>query len=163
MYPGQPLFSPWGTRVGAALPHNHPSFCLILFPDLVPFPPGVNDKGNKLGMDKVKEAVKRHIRNGDILACDMEADFAVITAKCSDGQPVRQGCPGGGTWLGACLARNSSPPWVGSWGTRGEGDLVLSLWPLIQLFNNHILYARRCSVCSVCWAGAAPCSTEHLL
>ena len=96
--------------VGAALPHNHPSFCLILFPDLVPFPPGVSDKGNKLGMDKVKEAVKRHVRNGDIITCDMEADFAVIEAKFSDGQPVREGCPGGGTWLGACLARNSSPP-----------------------------------------------------
>ena len=46
----------------------------------------------------------------DIITCDMEADFAVIEAKFSDGQPVREGCPGGGTWLGACLAGNSSPP-----------------------------------------------------
>uniref|UniRef100_A0A8B9XKE4 D-glutamate cyclase n=1 Tax=Bos mutus grunniens TaxID=30521 RepID=A0A8B9XKE4_BOSMU len=52
---------------------------------------GVNDKGNKLGMDKVKEAVKRHIRNGDILTCDMESDFAVITAKCSDGPQALPG------------------------------------------------------------------------
>ncbi|KAM9711172.1 LOW QUALITY PROTEIN: D-glutamate cyclase, mitochondrial [Dama dama] len=51
---------------------------------------GVSYKGNKLGMDKVKEAMKRYIRNGDILTCDMEADFAVIAAKCSDGQPVRR-------------------------------------------------------------------------
>ncbi|XFF89549.1 hypothetical protein AB1E18_015768 [Capra hircus] len=42
---------------------------------------GVGDKGNKLGMDKVKEAVERHVRNGDIITCDMEADFAVIEAK----------------------------------------------------------------------------------
>nr|KAF6483986.1 D-glutamate cyclase [Rousettus aegyptiacus] len=29
-------------------------------------------------MGKVKEAVKRHIRNGDVIACDVEADSAVI-------------------------------------------------------------------------------------
>lgn len=29
-------------------------------------------------MGKVKEAVKSHIRNGDAIACDVEADFAVI-------------------------------------------------------------------------------------
>ncbi|XP_026371237.2 D-glutamate cyclase, mitochondrial isoform X5 [Ursus arctos] len=40
---------------------------------------GVGDGGNELGMGKVKEAVKRHIRNGDVIACDVEADFAVIT------------------------------------------------------------------------------------
>ncbi|EFB15996.1 hypothetical protein PANDA_009627, partial [Ailuropoda melanoleuca] len=40
---------------------------------------GVGDGGNELGMGKVKEAVKRHIRNGDVIACDIEADFAVIT------------------------------------------------------------------------------------
>ncbi|EPY81560.1 hypothetical protein CB1_000726125 [Camelus ferus] len=39
---------------------------------------GVGDGGNELGMGKVKEAVKRHIRNGDVIACDVEADFAVI-------------------------------------------------------------------------------------
>ncbi|XP_077637045.1 D-glutamate cyclase, mitochondrial isoform X4 [Crocuta crocuta] len=39
---------------------------------------GVGDGGNELGMGKVKEAVKRHIRNGDVIACDVETDFAVI-------------------------------------------------------------------------------------
>ncbi|XP_051006489.1 D-glutamate cyclase, mitochondrial [Acomys russatus] len=39
---------------------------------------GVGDGGNELGMGKVKEAVKKHIRNGDVIACDVEADFAVI-------------------------------------------------------------------------------------
>lgn len=60
-------------------------------------------------MGKVKEAVKRHIQNGDVIACDVEADFAVITGECLDGWPVRPGCPGGVNWLGACPARNSSP------------------------------------------------------
>ncbi|TKC51339.1 hypothetical protein EI555_020775, partial [Monodon monoceros] len=41
---------------------------------------GVGDGGNELGMGKVKEAVKRHIRNGDVIACDVETDFAVIIA-----------------------------------------------------------------------------------
>ncbi|KAI4573238.1 hypothetical protein MJG53_020935, partial [Ovis ammon polii x Ovis aries] len=58
--------------------------------------PGISSTGKRgalkipqenLGMDKVKEAVKRHVRNGDIITCDMEADFAVIEAKFSDGQP----------------------------------------------------------------------------
>ncbi|XP_005343511.1 D-glutamate cyclase, mitochondrial [Microtus ochrogaster] len=39
---------------------------------------GVGDGGNELGMGKVKEAVKKNIRNGDVIACDVEADFAVI-------------------------------------------------------------------------------------
>ncbi|XP_075386894.1 D-glutamate cyclase, mitochondrial isoform X2 [Tenrec ecaudatus] len=39
---------------------------------------GVGDGGNELGMGKVKEAVRRHIRNGAVIACDVEADFAVI-------------------------------------------------------------------------------------
>ncbi|XP_060149476.1 LOW QUALITY PROTEIN: D-glutamate cyclase, mitochondrial [Globicephala melas] len=50
----------------------------------VPFPPGVGDGGNELGMGKVKEAVKRHIRNGDVIACDVETDFAVIIAGVSN-------------------------------------------------------------------------------
>lgn len=39
---------------------------------------GIGDGGNELGMGRVKEAVKKHIRNGDVIACDVEADFAVI-------------------------------------------------------------------------------------
>uniref|UniRef100_A0A7N9D953 D-glutamate cyclase n=2 Tax=Macaca TaxID=9539 RepID=A0A7N9D953_MACFA len=39
---------------------------------------GVGDGGNELGMGKVKEAVRRHIWHGDVIACDVEADFAVI-------------------------------------------------------------------------------------
>lgn len=51
-------------------------------------------------MGKVMEAVKRHIRNGDVIACDVETDFAVIIAgECSDGQPIWQGCPGEGPGL----------------------------------------------------------------
>ncbi|XP_028923583.1 D-glutamate cyclase, mitochondrial isoform X1 [Ornithorhynchus anatinus] len=44
---------------------------------------GVGDGGNELGMGKVKEAVKKHIKNGDVIACDVEADFA-ITAGVSN-------------------------------------------------------------------------------
>lgn len=39
---------------------------------------GVGDGGNELGTGKVKEAVKKYIRNGDVIACDVEADFAII-------------------------------------------------------------------------------------
>ncbi|NXY55185.1 GLUCM protein, partial [Callaeas wilsoni] len=39
---------------------------------------GVGDGGNELGMGKVKEAVKKHIKNGDVIACDVEADFTVV-------------------------------------------------------------------------------------
>uniref|UniRef100_F7G523 D-glutamate cyclase, mitochondrial n=1 Tax=Monodelphis domestica TaxID=13616 RepID=F7G523_MONDO len=39
---------------------------------------GVGDGGNELGMGKVKTAVKKHIKNGDVIACDVAADFAVI-------------------------------------------------------------------------------------
>ncbi|XP_030339075.1 D-glutamate cyclase, mitochondrial isoform X2 [Strigops habroptila] len=39
---------------------------------------GVGDGGNELGMGKVKDAVKKHIKYGDVIACDVEADFAVV-------------------------------------------------------------------------------------
>ncbi|NXI10825.1 GLUCM protein, partial [Irena cyanogastra] len=39
---------------------------------------GVGDGGNELGMGKVKDAVKKHIKNGDTIACDVEADFTVV-------------------------------------------------------------------------------------
>ncbi|XP_067848174.1 D-glutamate cyclase, mitochondrial isoform X3 [Heptranchias perlo] len=39
---------------------------------------GIGDGGNELGMGKVKEAVKKYIHNGDLIACDVKADFAVI-------------------------------------------------------------------------------------
>uniref|UniRef100_A0A8C3LUN3 D-glutamate cyclase, mitochondrial n=1 Tax=Chrysolophus pictus TaxID=9089 RepID=A0A8C3LUN3_CHRPC len=39
---------------------------------------GVGDGGNELGMGKVKDAVKKHIKNGDVIACDVAADFAVV-------------------------------------------------------------------------------------
>ncbi|KAH0620427.1 hypothetical protein JD844_020862 [Phrynosoma platyrhinos] len=38
---------------------------------------GIGDGGNELGMGKVKEAVKKYIANGDVIACDVEADFTV--------------------------------------------------------------------------------------
>ncbi|XP_044128480.1 D-glutamate cyclase, mitochondrial isoform X1 [Bufo gargarizans] len=39
---------------------------------------GVGDGGNELGTGKVKEAVKKYVRNGDTIACDVAADFTVI-------------------------------------------------------------------------------------
>ncbi|RLW10008.1 hypothetical protein DV515_00002032 [Chloebia gouldiae] len=39
---------------------------------------GVGDGGNELGMGKVKDAVKKHIKNGDVIACDVDADFTVV-------------------------------------------------------------------------------------
>ncbi|XP_075007359.1 D-glutamate cyclase, mitochondrial isoform X3 [Calonectris borealis] len=39
---------------------------------------GVGDGGNELGMGKVKDAVKKHIKNGDVIACDIEADFTIV-------------------------------------------------------------------------------------
>lgn len=42
---------------------------------------GIGDGGNELGMGKVKEAVKKYIKNGDVIACDVEADFAVVAGK----------------------------------------------------------------------------------
>ncbi|XP_029453650.1 D-glutamate cyclase, mitochondrial isoform X2 [Rhinatrema bivittatum] len=44
---------------------------------------GIGDGGNELGMGKVKEAVKQHIAGGEVIACDVEADFA-ITAGVSN-------------------------------------------------------------------------------
>lgn len=41
----------------------------------------MGDGGNELGMGKVKEAVKKYIRNGDVIACDVEADFAIIAGE----------------------------------------------------------------------------------
>ncbi|XP_048455977.1 D-glutamate cyclase, mitochondrial, partial [Rhincodon typus] len=42
---------------------------------------GIGDGGNELGMGKVKEAVKKYINNGDLIACDVEADFTVIAGE----------------------------------------------------------------------------------
>ncbi|XP_065451688.1 D-glutamate cyclase, mitochondrial isoform X7 [Chrysemys picta bellii] len=39
---------------------------------------GIGDGGNELGMGKVKEAIRKHIKNGDVIACDVEADFAIV-------------------------------------------------------------------------------------
>ncbi|XP_063804667.1 D-glutamate cyclase, mitochondrial isoform X2 [Pseudophryne corroboree] len=39
---------------------------------------GIGDGGNELGTGKVKEAVKKYIPNGDVIACDVAADFTVI-------------------------------------------------------------------------------------
>lgn len=41
-------------------------------------------------MGKVKAAVKKHIRNGDVIACDVEADFAVIAGEylCAKESPT---------------------------------------------------------------------------
>ncbi|KAJ8393064.1 hypothetical protein AAFF_G00069680 [Aldrovandia affinis] len=39
---------------------------------------GIGDGGNELGMGKVKEAVRTHMPNGNLIACDVAADFAVV-------------------------------------------------------------------------------------
>ncbi|XP_001923890.1 D-glutamate cyclase, mitochondrial isoform X1 [Danio rerio] len=44
---------------------------------------GIGDGGNELGMGKVKAAVKAHMPNGKLIACDVAADFA-ITAGVSN-------------------------------------------------------------------------------
>ncbi|XP_064809569.1 D-glutamate cyclase, mitochondrial [Oncorhynchus masou masou] len=44
---------------------------------------GIGDGGNELGMGKVKEAVREHMPNGSLIACDVAADFA-ITAGVSN-------------------------------------------------------------------------------
>ncbi|XP_070787599.1 D-glutamate cyclase, mitochondrial isoform X1 [Pituophis catenifer annectens] len=46
---------------------------------------GIGDGGNELGMGKVKEATKKHIKNGDVIACDVEADFAVVAGVANWG------------------------------------------------------------------------------
>ncbi|MGH0174982.1 UNVERIFIED_CONTAM: hypothetical protein FKN15_069957 [Acipenser sinensis] len=45
--------------------------------------PGVGDGGNELGMGKVKEAVRKFMPHGELVACDVGADFA-ITAGVSN-------------------------------------------------------------------------------
>lgn len=45
------------------------------------FNKGVGDGGNELGMGKVKDAVKKHIKNGDVIACDVEANFTIVAGK----------------------------------------------------------------------------------
>ncbi|KAG8561868.1 hypothetical protein GDO81_015509 [Engystomops pustulosus] len=39
---------------------------------------GIGDGGNELGTGKVKEGVKKYVRNGETIACDVPADFTVI-------------------------------------------------------------------------------------
>ncbi|XP_036887382.1 D-glutamate cyclase, mitochondrial isoform X2 [Sturnira hondurensis] len=76
---------------------------------------GIGDGGNELGMGKVKEAVKSHIRNGDVIACDVEADFAVIAGRKNAGHPGAAQTPQrrlgqrghGGGW--AALPRHPRP------------------------------------------------------
>lgn len=42
---------------------------------------GIGDGGNELGMGKVKAAVKAHMPNGSLIACDVAADFAITAGK----------------------------------------------------------------------------------
>lgn len=60
---------------------SHPSFAPFHILTLFLFPSGIGDGGNELGMGRVKEAVKKYIRNGDVIACDVEADFAIIAGE----------------------------------------------------------------------------------
>ncbi len=38
---------------------------------------GIGDGGNELGMGKVKEKVKALMPKGDLIACDVPADYAI--------------------------------------------------------------------------------------
>ncbi|KAL0969691.1 hypothetical protein UPYG_G00230940 [Umbra pygmaea] len=40
---------------------------------------GIGDGGNELGMGKVKEAVREYMPNGNLIACEVAADFTVTT------------------------------------------------------------------------------------
>ncbi|XP_057200705.1 D-glutamate cyclase, mitochondrial isoform X2 [Triplophysa rosa] len=40
---------------------------------------GIGDGGNELGMGKVQAAVKAHMPNGSLIACNVAADFAITT------------------------------------------------------------------------------------
>ncbi|KAL4656146.1 hypothetical protein GN956_G6360 [Arapaima gigas] len=44
---------------------------------------GIGDGGNELGMGKVKDIVRTHMPKGDVIACDVAADYA-ITAGVSN-------------------------------------------------------------------------------
>ncbi|KAM7157079.1 D-glutamate cyclase, mitochondrial isoform 2-T2 [Molossus nigricans] len=101
---------------------------------------GVGDGGNELGMGKVKEAVKSHIRNGDVIACDVEADFAVIAGGENVGHP------------GAAR----SPEWRLGQRGHGGGRAALPRHPCSddpeavgRHHGAHVTYMSRvCGVCS---------------
>lgn len=40
-------------------------------------PLGIGDGGNELGMGKLKEKVKNLMPKGDLIACDVSADYAI--------------------------------------------------------------------------------------
>lgn len=42
---------------------------------------GIGDGGNELGMGKVKDAVRTYMPNGNLIACDVAADFAVTAGR----------------------------------------------------------------------------------
>lgn len=44
-------------------------------------PAGVGDGGNELGMGKVKQKVKSLMPMGDLVACDVPADFAITAGQ----------------------------------------------------------------------------------
>lgn len=42
---------------------------------------GIGDGGNELGMGKVKDIVKAKMPKGELIACDVAADFAITAGK----------------------------------------------------------------------------------
>ncbi|NXE37271.1 GLUCM protein, partial [Ptilorrhoa leucosticta] len=83
---------------------------------------GVGDGGNELGMGKVKDAVKKHIKNGDVIACDVEADFTVVAGVSNWGGyaiacalSVLRSCEIHGRYLRRALGFPRAPserPWL---------------------------------------------------
>ncbi|XP_004174529.6 D-glutamate cyclase, mitochondrial isoform X1 [Taeniopygia guttata] len=83
---------------------------------------GVGDGGNELGMGKVKDAVKKHIKNGDVIACDVEADFTVVAGVSNWGGyaiacalHVLRCCDAHGRYLRRAVGRPRAPshrPWL---------------------------------------------------
>ncbi|NXN81105.1 GLUCM protein, partial [Bombycilla garrulus] len=78
---------------------------------------GIGDGGNELGMGKVKDAVKKHIKNGDVIACDVEADFTVVAGVSNWGGyalacalHVLRRCPAHERYLRRALGWPCTPP-----------------------------------------------------
>ncbi|KAK7904471.1 hypothetical protein WMY93_017078 [Mugilogobius chulae] len=80
---------------------------------------GIGDGGNELGMGKLKEKVKGYMPKGDMIACDVPADFA-ITCGVSNwggyavacGLYLLQICPSHQRYLKKGLGLNQDQTWT---------------------------------------------------
>lgn len=49
---------------------------------------GIGDGGNELGMGKVKDIVRAKMPKGEVIACDVAADFAITAGENNTTTPV---------------------------------------------------------------------------